>query len=301
MKNERSYAIITPSFAPDFERCKLLCSSLVKYVKPPYKHYLIVDQRDLDLFKQLKTPENELIAVESVLPNWIMRLPFARKWWFNFKGLPIRNWIVQQIVKLSMAEHVHEDVFVFIDSDVAFIRSFDFHTFEHGSHVRLFKIPGGGNIESHYKWHRAAAKLLGISPQDYFGARYIGNVVTWRRENVLKLHQRIAEISGRPWIDAVARQWNLSEYILYGVFADQVLKGESGHYDVADNICHEYWTPKPMDRAETDRFVAGLKRDQVAVMVSAKAGVNLDQYRDILIRCENKSIDDSKDLNYIKS
>lgn len=291
MKNHDSFALITPSFAPDFERCKLLCSSLTKYVKPPYKHYLIVDRRDLELFRQLKTPENELIAVESVLPNWIMRLSFARKWWLNFKGLPIRNWIVQQIVKLAMAEHVHEDVFVFIDSDVAFVRPFDLHHFVQGNRVRLFKIPGGGNIESHYKWHRAAAKLLGIPPQDYFGARYIGNVVTWRRENVLKLHQRIAEVSDRPWLDTVARQWNLSEYILYGVFADQVLKAGSGQYDDAENICHEYWTPKPMDRTEMDQFVAGLKAEQVAVMVSAKAGMSLDQYRDILMRCEHKKID----------
>jgi len=78
--------------------------------------------------KGLKGPKgrySELVTVEFVLPWWIMRLPFARRWWLSLKTPPMPNWILQRLVKLSSPCYTSEDVLVFVDSDVAFVRPFD--------------------------------------------------------------------------------------------------------------------------------------------------------------------------------
>ena len=53
--------IVTPSYAPDFERCKMLCQSVDKYVSSYTKHVIIVDKNDQRLFNQLKTEKTEII------------------------------------------------------------------------------------------------------------------------------------------------------------------------------------------------------------------------------------------------
>ena len=52
------FAIITPSYPPDLERCALLVESLDRCC-PGAKHYLIVDRRDISLFRRLASSRTE--------------------------------------------------------------------------------------------------------------------------------------------------------------------------------------------------------------------------------------------------
>jgi hypothetical protein len=97
------FCIVTPSYAPDFERCRLLCKSIEQFVTPPVDHYVIVERRDLRLFRQLQGSRTEILPVQSILPWWIRRLPGARRWWLSMKTPPIRNWICQQLIKIAAA------------------------------------------------------------------------------------------------------------------------------------------------------------------------------------------------------
>jgi len=99
------FALITPSYAPDFERCRLLCQSVEKFISPSVPHYIIVEQRDLPLFRQIQSSHTEIITVESVLPWWLKRLPLVKNGWLSFKTFPIRNWITQQLVKISVGTY----------------------------------------------------------------------------------------------------------------------------------------------------------------------------------------------------
>lgn len=207
----------------------------------------------------------------------------------KFEIPPLRNWILQQIIKISMAEHLSQDVFVYMDSDTALIRPFDLRSFEKEGKIRLFRIPGGGNIPSHYKWHRSAGHLLGIPPQDYYGARYITQMVTWRRNVVLQLYDRIETVHGRNWMDVLMWQWNLSEYILYGVFVDQVLKEQAGHYYEEENISLEYWLPQDMSDQEIDKFLNQLSPHHVTIMVSAKAKMSTERYASLLEKAQARA------------
>ncbi len=275
------FAIITPSYAPDFERCRLLSLSIQKYVSPCITHYIIVDRRDLLLFRQLQGPNTEILTVESLLPWWIQRIPLLKNGWLSLKTLPIRNWIIQQIVKILVAELINQDVLVFVDSDTAFVRPFNLESFIRDDQVRLFREPPY-DVAAHVKGHKTANQLLGISNVNYPDPGYIGNVITWRRENVYKLYQKLESISGKGWIETLANSWNLAEYILYGVFVDYFLQEESGHYYDSQKISHEYWNPQPLSNEQLQNFLAEIQPEHVAVMISAKAGIPVEQYEHLL-------------------
>jgi hypothetical protein len=263
-----SFSIITPSYKPDFERCQLLCHSIEKFSQSAVNHYVVVDREDLALFRQLQGPQTHIITKEEIVPWWIKRLPRVNAW-LNLKGLPIRGWILQQIIKLSMAQYVTDDVLVFIDSDVFFIRPFDLEdTFIQDDKVRLFRIAQKSPFP---EYEATTAKLLGLPsiPSN----KYIGQIVSWKRNNVLQLHQHIEAVSGKHWIAAVANQWHLSEYVLYGAFADYILKEQAGHYYDEDAYCLGYWKDVPMSEPQLEEFCQRIKPEHIAVMVSAKAGM----------------------------
>ena len=51
-------AIVTASYAPDFERCRLLCETIDRFVTGAPRHYILVEQRDVALFRQLETRQS---------------------------------------------------------------------------------------------------------------------------------------------------------------------------------------------------------------------------------------------------
>ena len=217
-----------------------------------------------------------------MMPWWLRRMPGARRWWLSLGTLPVRNWILQQAVKLSVGTAIDADAYVFVDSDVTFVRPFDAATLEDGGRTRLFRVPGAANLPGHRRWHRTAAKLLGLPPTDYFGSTYIGNLVTWRRDHLLELHARIARIAGTGWLRAVCNQWHLSEYILYGVFAEHVLKERSKHWHSDLPLCHIRWDYELASVADLTGFMREIAPHHVAVMVSAKQRIEPQRYERLL-------------------
>ncbi|MDJ0795354.1 MAG: DUF6492 family protein [Calothrix sp. MO_167.B12] len=282
--NKTDFCLITPSYAPDFERCQLLCWSIEKFLPTSINHYIIVDRKDLTLFKKLNKSNTEIITVESVLPWWIQKIPLFQNGWFSFKTLPIRNWLLQQIVKLSIAQYINHDVFVFVDSDVIFVRPLNFHSFVNNGKIRFFREPEAIDIQmqTHYKWYETATQLLELPPMNFPAPNYIGNLITWKRENVFKLYQHLENISGRGWIETIASCWDFSEYILYGMFVDQVLKDESGHYCDPQNICHEYWLEEVMSSEQLQDFFAHIRPEHLTVMISAKSGMSVPEYQQLI-------------------
>jgi hypothetical protein len=93
----------------------------------------------------------------------------------------------------------------------------------------------------HLRWHHRAADLLGIERR-YFGSDYIGQLISWRRSHLEGLQQHLEQTLQRPWHRGVARSLRVSEYILYGAYIDAVVGlADSGHYPVADDLCHCCW------------------------------------------------------------
>lgn len=286
MSNE-TFAIITPSYAPDFERCRLLCESIKRLVSTPLTHYIIVDDaRDYRLFSCLENNHTRVLQKRDILPAWIHRIPGVRKFWFNWRGRPIRGWIFQQLAKIAVAQQAAEDVVFYVDSDTTFVRPLDLERYMLGDKLRLYSEPGGNPEDMqtpHAHWHRVACDLLGLEPTPMPAPDYIHNAVSWRPENVRAMCKHIEKVSGRGWIQTLASQWQFSEYILYGTFVERVLGAEAaGHYSDPAKITLDYWTPRPLSDQELREFVAAVEPQHIGVMLSAKAKMSPERYSEML-------------------
>jgi len=274
--------LITPSYAPDFDRCKVLCESVETYVTGIENHFLVVDRQDKELFSQLESKRCSVIVKEDIVPSWLHRLPGSRKWWLSGRTIPVRGWILQQIVKLSVAEWSQADVFMFADSDVFFVRPFDARSTVVNDRVRLFRAPKKAEDyqdRRHNNWDRLAGNLFSLSGDGHCNSDYISQLNTWRRDALLQLLERIQQYTGKPWKQALCNKWDLSEYVLYGVFVDQVLgTSNAGHYLDSSEICNCSWHQNIDGQEALKRFINQTLPDQSAVLVQSNLNVNPDTY-----------------------
>ena len=275
-----SYALVTPSFRGDFERCRLLVESVGHWVSGHVRHYLVVDRRDAALFSPLANARTQVLIVEDIVPWWLLRVPGVPKVWLSLRTRPVRNWMLQQLVKLSMASVLQEDVLLFADSDVFFCAPFEPRDLEREGRVPLFVETGQrGLIDFNDRWHNVAARLLGLPEGSGYDTNFVGNIICWRRDHALALQRRIAEVGGRDWPLMVAPQAVISEYILYGLFVTRLLGEQSGHWHDGVIRCLPYWQTTPLDSETLQHFKSGLQPFQFAVMISAKSHTPVEAIR----------------------
>jgi len=275
------YALITPSFRLDLDRCALLTESVERWVAPHVKHYLVVDRRDVALFKPLVNSRTELVVVEDIVPPWVVRIPGIRRFWFSFRTRPLKNWILQQLVKLSMPRAITEDVLLYTDSDVFFCQSYDPSEYEKDGKVPLLCETGlRGLIPENAEWIEVASRLLGIpfDPSDT-DFNFIGNAVCWRREHALALQERVSEVAGKRWELALAPLNRFSEYILYGIHTSRILRENSGHWNDPLIRTLTHWQPVALDIAGLEKLKAQHQAHQYSVMISAKSRTTVADIR----------------------
>jgi hypothetical protein len=280
MTRSLAYALITPSFRLDFERCAMLVESVERWVSPSIRHYLVIDRRDVPLFKPLLNGRTELLVVEDIVPYWMIRVPGIRRFWLSLRTRPLKNWILQQIVKLSIPSAVSEDVLLNTDSDVFFVAPFEPSRYEKDGLVPLFVETGQrGLIPSNDRWHNVAARLIGLGEQPSYDTNYIDNVIPWRRENVLSMQQRVLEVTGKPWQLALAPQSAFSEYILYGLYNQKTLGPRSGHWECGTKRTVNYWNTTPMTVPQLQELKASCGEPHHSVMISAKSRTDVGDIR----------------------
>jgi hypothetical protein len=228
----------------------------------------------------LRSPRTDISTVEQWLPRRMMRIPQVNAW-LNLRHPypPVRGWVMQQVVKMRAATEIAADVLLLADSDVVLVRPVTADTFRCDGRVRFYRSDNAvhENMPRHVLWHDVARRLLGLSPAgppplpDYISAFNV-----WDGRVVLALLEHIERSTGRTWLDAVASELHVSEFILYGVFVDSVL-GEAADVFTADSmLCHSYWHTQPLDRAAATEFVRDRAPEDVAVMISAKSHTPLD-------------------------
>src|SRR5271166_3710778 len=243
-KAVQSIAIVTPSFARDFELCRELNESVLRFWAAPTRHYVIVDRRDVPLFRALQNERTVVAAVEDVIPRGYFKLSFSKRWWLSTAAIrPALGWLIQQLVKLSVAHFADEDVLVNVDSDVRFIRPVDPSLFAREGMTRMYRLAEGVvDGMPHVKWNRSVARLLDVEPDSVPMFDYVGNVISWDRRIVRAACARIEEVTGLPWHVAYTRARLVGEQLVYGLFVDKVI-GHAAARVWADerSWCHTYW------------------------------------------------------------
>jgi hypothetical protein len=284
-----SVAFATISYGPDRERCALLCRSLDAFASS-VEHWIVVDGADLPLFRSLQTNRTTLLTTEDVLPLWLRRLDI--RWiglrsniWVQGRGKPVRGWLVQQMIKLALAQRLTADVLIHADSDVVLMRPFQTSSVvDTDGRVRLYAQPDAVDetLPNHVLWHRKAEELLGIGRARVPLPDFITSLVPWKRQNAVKLLEHVERNTGRHWLRALAASWNVSEYTLYGRFATDVMRDSAHQYATSSSLCHDYWRPVPLSPQELEAFLDGIGPEQIGVSITAKAGMRPADYVEAL-------------------
>lgn len=281
--SKQAITLITCSYGPDFERCQRMCRSADQWVDSSIKHLLIVPARDRQRFLSLETTRRSVLAVEDVVPAPFWQLPMTQRWWTDEYGWPVRGWIMQQVTKLSANFATDAEHIVFVDSDLQFINPFTRQTvLDEEGRLRLHRQPGAKQTGEHLRWHHRAADLLGVERR-YFGADFIGQLISWRRSHLVELQAQLEYANARPWYRSVSRSLGVSEYILYGAYIESFVGQEhSRHYRSEEDLCHCCWF---LDEAEALAKGTGKpRRDAVAVLVQSNLGLSADAERRVLRR-----------------
>jgi hypothetical protein len=263
----RSTAIITASFAPDLERCRLLCETIDTHVTGFSKHYILVEHADVSLFKHLESANRVVVDENDLFPNWIRAFPDPfylgrRRVWLSLRTLPLRGWHAQQLRRIAIAGNVNEDALFYCDSDVAFLKPFDC--------AALWQL-----------WADNAAILLGINDAPVLPHGYVGTLIAWRRDRVLGMCRRIEEVSAMHWMQAIGRSRRFSECTIYGHFADDMQK-LAGHFIDTRDLCKVYWFAPAPTEAEFRKFIADMEPHQTAIGMQSFIGTDIDYVRRLI-------------------
>jgi hypothetical protein len=284
-----TYAIATPSYRGDVERCKLLCASIDAFVSGLSMHYLLVEDRDLPIFAPLAGPRRCIIAESELLPSWLRSWPdpFSmgrRRVWTGPGALargvkPLRGWHTQQLRKLALPLIAPEPVLLYADSDMVFLSPYDLASQVQGGRARLVRKSGAihSGMKDHVAWVRHAAAVLGTHAPMLPADDYVTALPTWLGPNVSALLRHVAERSGRDWVCAVAAGRAFSEMMLYGNFVEHVLGERATHTPTSDGLCASYWVRDAVSGESFREGVELLSPGQVAIGVQSFIGVPMEE------------------------
>lgn len=292
-----SLKIVTPSHAPDFASFVRLHESVVRNTEPHVRHVVAVPDADVPLFRSVRSGRLDVIGYRDVLPgSYLSTTRLAR-----LPGLPrgyrigavnrrrpwppIRGWILQQIVKLSVVASLDDDVAVLIDSDVLVVRPVTESQFRDSDAVRLYRSPRGITPEMtrHHAWRRTAHSLLSPEHDEPDTPDYISAFASWGPELTRQCLHRVEEVTGSGWHDVVGGRLQFSEFILYGTYA-MTLADPTRYFTSERSLCHSWWTPTPLDRAGAESFLDGLRPDDLAIHIQSNSHTDDDVLRFVAAR-----------------
>jgi Family of unknown function (DUF6492) len=269
-------AFVTPSYPPDLERCELLVESLDRF-GAAYKHYIIVDRADMAAFAHLASPRTILIEAESIIDRRFVRIPWKGSSWYNWRTLPMRGWISQQVYKLAAVKVVPEDVLVMTDSDTTFIRPFSVDNFMIDGKIGLLDVDYCADMVP--KWTGVATRMLGLDAEPALRG-HVGNLIAWRRDHMLGLQAHVERITGVPWQIAIARQRTFSEYILYGIYVRAVVGYAKSHHAPSTRaLVKQPWDYDLSTQAGLQIYFDSIEADNIAVMIHSKGGLPVSAAR----------------------
>ncbi|MBB3952398.1 DUF6492 family protein [Aureimonas jatrophae] len=287
-------ALVTSSYRGDFERCRLLCDSIDRFVTGHAVHLILVARRDVALFRALEGPGRRIVCEDEILPAWLRPVPTVlgrprRSLWLTPFGPPLRGWHVQQLRRIAMAAALDEDVLVSLDSDVLFVRPFAVGALIRGERVAFYRRPDAMRsvvtdalrIE-HEAWSRRAGALLGIAAPAQTETGYIATLIAWRADTVRDMLARIAKATSRAPLRALVGSAALSECTIYGRFVDECENRPDRHEPTDRMLCAVYWIGPPLDERGVRAFLDGLEPDQVAIGLQSFTGTSPDLIRSVI-------------------
>lgn len=293
--------VVTPSYLGDFDLFRELHTSVVNYLPVGTMHKVIVPERDQPLFRSIDSPQLSVVSVESYLPpDWrslmsvSRRLPskrMQRVQYFNPRApwMPVRGWIVQQIVKLAAAADSQAECVLIADSDVSFVRAVRTSDVLLGDAVRLYADPAGltPQMKEQRRWQEIARRMLGrgTARAQTDDADYVSGLVSWNPKVVRMLVSDISGTTDTFWQDRLARLSTFSECYLYGEYV-QGSKATELVFASSESLCASHWDAAPMSAQAVDELVTRVGPSTLAVQIQSTAEMTVRARRTIIKEIE---------------
>jgi Family of unknown function (DUF6492) len=279
-------AVLTPSFRGDVDLFADLHDSVLANTAPSVVHHVVVPPSDINLFRQYEGTRCRLWTHRDLLPRYCLSVPYASGLTLSARRPwpPIRGWVVQQIMKIAGTAAMDARAVLVVDSDAVLLREPTLDRFIHNGSLRHFRQDGAvtAGMHRHLVWHNVARKLLGlsgtVSPP---AADYISPIAVWDPAVTRSLTEHIADATGRSWIDAVAGQLHVSEFVIYGVFVDDVLGGTP----LQEPLCHNYYHRFPLGFDDARAFADQMPPNALGAMISSHSRTPRDVRREAFRRC----------------
>lgn len=295
-------SLITPSHRGDLERCRLLFESIDRNVTSFERHYVIVNDEDVDLFKPFATERRLVRPVSDFLPRWLHRLPPVpwrrRNYWGSLRAKPVSGWHIQQLVKIHATATLPEDRFCLVDSDSVFFRPFDVSRIAapHPLPVHFYRKGAGHHRPNHKSWLISAHQLLGLEPPVFPADDFIDTIVVWDKQMVHAMIARIEHLSGREWAETLCRIRKFSEYMIYGTFVSREAALRPRVNLTTDSFCRSYWDAEQLSRDDVLAMMENAAPQEVAICIQSFGPTLLSTIRESLEEFESRAHAGSRQL-----
>lgn len=271
-RSGNALAVVTPTWRPDSALFAHLHRSVLEHTPDDTVHHLIVPAAHRSTFAGYAGRRCRIWTHPELLPRRYVRLPGGV--WINTlrPWPPVRGWVMQQAAKLAAAATVDADVVLIADSDAVLVRMVTAERLLVDGRPCLYRADGAihSGMPMHVRWHQVAHELLGMpaAPEPPL-PDYVNGMGVWDPVAVRVMLHRIAEVSGRHWVDAFTSRLHISEFIVYGVFVDQLCRPRPPGEDA---LCHMYYEQTPLDLDEALAFAEGLKPEAIGMMIAGNSG-----------------------------
>lgn len=284
----------TPSYIGDLARVIWLRRSIEAFHETHRRHIVAVPRQDLKAFQNAlgHSKEVELICQEELVdpgfyPDSLYKLTKklapGQVWRLDsHAGKP--GWIIQQIVKLSSNRLIKSGPIIFLDSDIFFYRRFSLEKdlgLHEGKRVLVRILPESESGK--HRHHIANSRRFFELPKGQTDTTYMATPAIWHPNWLSQMQRHIENLKGKPWQMALlAADFNISEYTLYGVFVDEVLKPDN--LTVRD---HSFdliaWDRASFDTIRSDVLNnRSLPAEKFSLCIQSNLNIPISDYEDML-------------------
>ena len=270
--------------------------SLKTFFRGNALHIMVVPQQDMGAFRRAFPHETDLafVAQEELVdsiyyPDWLYRIAtkFAGSQLWRLESHAGRpGWIVQQIAKLNCTKLIQDGAIVFLDSDLFFFRPFDASTLGIENARLLLRIEPDAENSKH-RHHIAKAREMLALPPGKTEHHYMGSPAIWYADWLSLLHRHLEKVSGTSWQGALHDAGHLSEYSIYGVFVDEVLKPSDlairdGRYNLMA------WDRESFNQLKSELLNPAFETNkEIGLVIQSNIGIPATEYEDLLERLLN--------------
>ena len=181
---------------------------------------------------------------------------------------------MQQVMKIAASALIDAGTVLIADSDAVLLRPTTAADFRDGGELGLVRAEDAVHfgMDRHILWHHVAHRLLGLAGTCRLPLPdYVNPINVWDPVIVRAMQHRISEVTGMSWVDAFTSELHISEFVLYGVFVDEII-GTATRHD--STICHNYYGRTSLDHDRAMAFADQIAPEAVGMMISSHSGTS---------------------------